>query len=1229
MDFKRTVYGLAVCIVLGFAVSTLHAVEVADQFDQDTISSGAWQTVGRGHYSVNGGVLRVQDGYVTTGDAEWKHYSLKFRARAVKETPQVQIWAGFRHYNRDYRYVVALRGGSNNHLYLARYGAEGYDKFLGLEPLDFSPMPSQWYVLEVVVAGNKIAVYFNDEKTPRLVAEDKDAPFDKGQISLGGSYLPTEFDWIKVKPVAENILDGVEIHRPDAVQVAERKHLKRQQQRQNYRPYYVPSLKEERTVLSLNGEWLFMPDQQVADNPADISHDDNNWHVMDVPNFWVPLQCWLEGETFGSFNKGQNDKYHMLEEARCDGYTFDWEKTRSAWYRHYIDLPDTVTDKKVVIDFEGVALISAVYMNGHKLLEHPGMFGPFQVDVTDFVHPGRNVMALHVWRKWDKTTSESVSLNKIDSNYADAWNVIETMEKGKTGEVKKDTATPEEIKEIPHGFFGGDPGGIWKPVNLVISNKVKVEKFYFVPTLKSADIEVLYSNNTQKPQPIELSYQIKNCLSGEILCAAIVKKVNMKPGSTQRTKFSTPTVKPKLWAPGQPNLYWLTFSLKQGDHLIDSSSEKVGFRTFEVKGDKLYFNGHPMWIRGANHMPAHIMPNDGALANKFMQVALEHNVFATRSHCSPFSETWLDAADEAGVMVSYEGTWPWLMLQGEPPVDESIQIWRNELAELIKANRNHPSIFLWTMNNEMKFYLLEDGERLGRKGRILSDAIKMIRKLDDTRPVVADSAYFRKHAIDTGKYERIILPNKLDDGDIDDAHAYYNWYQDSFFHLFKGKFGNNFSTPGRPLISQELSTGYPRSDDGLPTRFYLYQHQTPQTLVGKDAYEQADPKYFQTRHAMMTKELVEVFRRIEHEKVSGIMPFAFETWFYHAFDSERILPMLTAQSLKTAYQPVFASVELFGRHYYADDTIDANITLINDSENLQALPQTQAVCEIMYQNQPLASHKMVFKPLAYYATSTQKLSVKLPAVLPEPRIDACLVVKVKANGKLISRNEYDLVLAQKDWAVKPDVSLKRPYYILENDKEAENLLAFYDLKASKISAISELSDDWGVLVLASLKNKPADYAKIMDFVSAGGQAILLNNGKAVVDLLPEIVLDYKDYRHEIVTMNIKESNVFDELQPLDMAWFSDGTDVPYAATGRYSLDRLHPKVKVLAETLEHHGYLKTPLDYQKIGGSPLFAVDLGRGRIIVSQIRYDAIEHDPIAARLILNILKNDCGRDY
>lgn len=1210
--------------VKGFAGETHPFPLFEDAFSSNGIADGVWKTHSRGQFSISNGVLRVTDGWVTAGDPEWNNYSMHFRARAPESARQVQIWAGFRCYNRDYRYVVALRGGPNNQLYLARYGAEGYDKMLDEIALDFSPAPGVWYDVEVVVAGEKIAVYLNNEDAPRILVKDKDAPFSTGGVSLGGSYMPTEFASVRVEPVDPSILDGVD-QRPDVGWTREDKEDKRIRQRSAYRPFYVPLLYRQRNEFLLNGNWLFIPEDEVVGDVAAIHYDDSKAHVMDVPDFWVPFSAWLEGEKMdGRLNKGQNDKLHRLEEKRCESYTFDSDGTKSAWYRHYIDCPENIGSKEVVLDFEGIALISTIYFNGQKIQDHIGMYSPQKIDVTGLVKPGRNVIAVEVRRQWKDDLSSEVS-SKIDDNYADAWNIIADAKKGKMKDLGESERAKKLLhKHIPHGFYNNSPGGIWRDVKLIITDKVKIEDFYFRPALTGAQIDVTYANYNSNAEDVALSYEIKNKDSGEVLCGGEVEKKTLKAEETRTVTFDTPVVEPKLWGPGTPNLYTITFTVTQNNDLLDRISDEVGFRTVQVKGDQFLFNGKPLWVRGANHMPGHTRPYDDKLARKFMQLALEHNVIATRTHCSPYSRQWLDAADETGVLISFEGPYPWLMLR-DIPSNEAIEIWKREMGSLVKENRNRPAVFLWTMNNEMKFYVTGGKDDvIAEKGQILTEGMDVVRKLDPTRPVVADSAYYRKSLTKNGRYDRIILKYDLDDGDLDDPHGYFNWYNESVFHFMKGEFGENYHTPGRALIGQEISTGYPRADDALPARAYLFLHQTPQTTVGKDAYEESDPTFFIRRHSMLTKELVEMFRRVEHDRCNGVMVFAFHTWFYNNHEVNQVSPMLTARKLKMAYQPVLASAELWGRHFYAGDTIESDVTLINGDETFRTLNHPSVVCQLVNGGKILASSELKYSSLDYYQTSAKKLALTIPSEIGTDRFDGQLVLRVMENGIQLSKNEYDVTVAKKSWAEVPKAkSAAGPYYVLRDDETAKKLTSFYGLSVNKISAVENLVGKKGTLIVAEA-DAVSDYKKISDFVKKGGFAILLNNQNAVVDLDPDLIKKYTPYRQEIVTMNRKESEVFDGLSPLDLAWFSDGRDVPYAATGRFTLDRFNSNVKALAETLQWHGYLKSPLDYQKIGGVPLFEVTLGQGKMLVSELRTDAIEYDPIDARVVGNILKYD-----
>ena len=104
--------------------------------------------------------------------------------------------------------------------------------------------------------------------------------------------------------------------------------------------------------------------------------------------------------------------------------------------------------------------------------------------------------------------------------------------------------------------------------------------------------------------------------------------------------------------------------------------------------------------------------------------------------------------------------------------------------------------------------------------------------------------------------------------------TYYNWYDFSLFRFFNGEFQRDFKSEGRPLISQEMSTGYPNNETGHPTRSYQLIHQNPFTLIGYDAYDWSDPNIFLKVQGFITGELAEALRRSNPE-ASGIMHFAY------------------------------------------------------------------------------------------------------------------------------------------------------------------------------------------------------------------------------------------------------------------------------------------------------------------------------------------------------------------
>lgn len=116
----------------------------------------------------------------------------------------MQIWAGFRTHNRFDRYVVGIKGGLQDDLYLVRTVIWERMSFMGVRPLGFHPVPGEWYKLRVEVCGNRIRVFVGDCKLPHIDVTDKNGGklVTTGEISLGGGWLETEFDDLSVTPLS-------------------------------------------------------------------------------------------------------------------------------------------------------------------------------------------------------------------------------------------------------------------------------------------------------------------------------------------------------------------------------------------------------------------------------------------------------------------------------------------------------------------------------------------------------------------------------------------------------------------------------------------------------------------------------------------------------------------------------------------------------------------------------------------------------------------------------------------------------------------------------------------------------------------------------------------------------------------------------------------------------------------------------------------------------------------
>ena len=637
------------------------------------------KVVGRGTCSIADNVFRSKGAYAVFGHPEWKNYSFSFKARAPKNAEQVQIWASFRNYNRFDRYVVGIIGGLQDDLYLMRTGYMGTDEFMGVRPLGFHPVPGEWYRVKVEVCGNRIRIFLNDEKQPHIDLVDKNADLvPSGEVALGGGWRETEFDDLTVTPMADDALKNVKVAEYQKKATPTEKENKRRQERASYTSAKLAALTGSRTDITLDGNWLFMPDYQLdnKDKAVSVQTNDQDWHIMSVPNFWTPIRIWLHGETMpsptGAQPKGVSDTYYQQETDRCENYTFDYRRVKYAWYRQWLELPANVEGKNLTLTFDAVSKIAEIYINGTLATSHLGMFDEIQVDGSRLLKPGKNLIAVKVTRKMDGSTAESA--NAIDFFYS---SVRESEQENAKVEVNNDAL----LKEIPHGFYGDEPAGIWQPVKLTITDPVKVEDVFIKPTLNGATFDVTLKNHGSKKKQFDLYTDIIDKETGAVLYSGLsIRKLNLNADEERMETYTISDLKPRLWTPQHPNLYDFKFRLvaDKGTEL-DCLTETSGFRTFEVKDGLFYLNGNKYWLRGGNHIPFALAPNDENLANTFMQLMKAGNIDVTRTHTTPWNKRWMTAADRNGIGVSFEGTWSWLMIHSTPIPDQRlIEIWRNE-----------------------------------------------------------------------------------------------------------------------------------------------------------------------------------------------------------------------------------------------------------------------------------------------------------------------------------------------------------------------------------------------------------------------------------------------------------------------------------------------------------------------------------------------------------------------
>lgn len=437
-------------------------------------------------------------------------------------------------------------------------------------------------------------------------------------------------------------------------------------------PVYAQQ-KAVRKVVNFDQNWAFNLGDVAKAQQNDF--DDSKWRRLDLPHDWS-----VEGE----FNK---DNPATPEGGALPGGI--------GWYRKVFTLPEADKNKIIYINFDGVYQRSDVWINGHHLGFRPNGYISFQYNLTPYL------------------------------NYGQQKNVIA---------VKVDNSVQPNSR-----WYSGS--GIYRNVWLVTVNKVAVNHwgtFVTTPqvTNKQATVNIKTSvkNLTGKPQQVNIVTSIYNS-SGLLITNAVLSNVALQ--DTLATVNQDLVVKsPVLWSVDKPYLYKVYTKIESEGQVLDTYETPLGIRYYNFDADKGFLlNGKHLKILGVcDH---HDLGSLGAAINtraleRQLEILKAMGCNAIRTSHNPPAPELLNLADKMGFIVMDEAFDCWEKGKVEYDYHLFFKEWhKRDLEDQILRDRNHPSVMMWSIGNEIP----QQADTSG--ARIALDLAHIVHSLDTTRPITA------------------------------------------------------------------------------------------------------------------------------------------------------------------------------------------------------------------------------------------------------------------------------------------------------------------------------------------------------------------------------------------------------------------------------------------------------------------------------------------------------------
>lgn len=452
-------------------------------------------------------------------------------------------------------------------------------------------------------------------------------------------------------------------------------------------------LSQSRSVVSFNDNWKFYLWDNV--NAQSENLNDASWRKLNLPHDWsieLPFDSTSPTGTGGGALRGG-----------------------LGWYRKTFTVPSSLKGKKIFIDFDGVYMNSEVFINGHSLGVRPNGYISFRYDLTPYLG-------------YD---SENAIMVKVDNS-----------------------------KQPNSRWYSGS--GIYRNVWLVTVNNIYVDKWgtqITTPNVSAQSSDVVITSTINNAGTVNENVVVKTTLydAASNVVGSTSSTINTLSQNAVKTTQRFKVNKPNLWSVDNPYMYKAVTQIVSKGKIIDEYTTNFGIRYFSFDVDKGFFlNGKHLKIRGVcNHHDLGFLGtaiNTRALERQ-LQILKDMGCNGIRTSHNPPAPELLDLCDKMGFIVMDEAFDMWK--HEKNPYDYHL-FWdewhKKDLTDQVLRDRNHPSVFMWSVGNEIYEQYDKDGDTSGAV--ILRELVGIVKSLDDRPTVTANN--------EPANYNRLLKTNVTD-----------------------------------------------------------------------------------------------------------------------------------------------------------------------------------------------------------------------------------------------------------------------------------------------------------------------------------------------------------------------------------------------------------------------------------------------------------------------------------